>query len=157
MIKVSSREQLIDIIQERINKYGNNCDLNDLDISLVTHLNYLFYLFPEFNGNISNWNTSNVFDFSFMFYKCKFNQDISNWKFNNVIYMNNMFEDSKFNKDISNWKFSKTLRTIQEIFLNSEFDQDISNWILPNFCNTFRMLKTKKIIEALKYKNIKIY
>ena len=43
MTKVSSREQLIDIIQERINKYGNNCDLNDLDISLVTHLNYLFY------------------------------------------------------------------------------------------------------------------
>lgn len=128
-----------------------------MDISLVTHLNYLFYLFPEFNGNISNWNTSNVIDFSFMFYQCKFNQDISNWKFDNVIYMNNMFEDSKFNQDISNWKFSKGLRTTQEMFLNSEFDQDISNWILPNFCDTLGMLKTKKIIEALRYKKIKIY
>lgn len=157
MIKVSSREQLIDIIKKRINKYGNNCDLNDLDISLVTHLNYLFYLFPEFNGNISNWNTSNVIDFSFMFYKCKFNQNISNWKFDNVIYMNNMFEDSKFNQDISNWKFSKGLRTTQEMFLNSEFDQDISNWILPNFCDTRRILNTKKIIEILRYKNIKMY
>lgn len=157
MIKVSSREQLIDIIQERINKYGNNCDLNDLDISLVTCLNYLFYLFPEFNGNISNWNTSNVIDFSFMFYQCKFNQDISNWKFDNVIYMNNMFEDSKFNQDISNWKFSKGLRTTQEMFLNSEFDQDISNWILPDSCNTRRILNTKKIIETLRYKNIKMY
>ena len=133
MIKVSSREQLIDIIQERINKYGNNCDLNDLDISLVTHLNYLFYLFPEFNGNISNWNTSNIIDFSFMFYKCKFNQDISNWK------------------------FSKKLTTTQEMFLNSEFNQDISNWILPESCYKLGMLKTKKIIETLRYKNIKIY
>ena len=133
MIKVSSREQLIDIIQERINKYGNNCDLNDLDISLVTHLNYLFYLFPEFNGNISNWDTSNITDFSFMFYKCKFNQDISNWK------------------------FSKKLATTQEMFLNSEFDQDISNWILPDFCYKLGMLKTKKIIETLRCKNIKIY
>lgn len=133
MIKVSSREQLIDIIQERINKYGNNCDLNDLDISLVTYLNYLFYLFPEFNGNISNWNTSNVIDFSFMFYKCKFNQDISNWK------------------------FPETLGTTKEMFLNSEFDQNISNWILPEFCYKLGMLKTKKIIEALRYKNIKIY
>ena len=157
MIKVSSREQLIDIIQERIDKYGNDCDLNDLDISLVTHLNYLFYLFPEFNGNISNWNTSNVLDFSFMFYKCKFNQDISNWKFNKAIYMNNMFEDSKFNQDISNWKFSKKLATTQEMFLNSEFDQDISNWILPEFCYKLGMLKTKKIIETLRCKNIKIY
>ena len=157
MIKVSSREQLIDIIQERINKYGNNCDLNDLDISLVTHLNYLFYLFPEFNGNISNWDTSNITDFSFMFYKCKFNQDISNWKFNKAIFMNNMFEDSKFNQDISNWKFSKKLASTQEMFLNSEFDQDISNWILPDFCYKLGMLKTKKIIETLKYKNIKIY
>ena len=133
MIKVSSREQLIDIIQERINKYGNNCDLNDLDISLVTHLNYLFYLFPEFNGNISNWNTSNIIDFSFMFYKCKFNQDISNWK------------------------FSKKLATTYEMFLNSEFDQDISNWILPDCCCKLGMLKTKKIIETLRCKNIKIY
>ena len=132
-MKVSSREQLIDIIQERINKYGNNCDLNDLDISLVTHLNYLFYLFPEFNGNISNWNTSNVLDFSFMFYKCKFNQDISNWK------------------------FSKKLASTQEMFLNSEFDQDISHWILPEYCYKLGMLKTKKIIETLRCKNIKIY
>ena len=157
MIKVSSREQLIDIIQERINKYGNNCDLNDLDISLVTHLNYLFYLFPEFNGNISNWNTSNIIDFSFMFYKCKFNQDISNWKFNKAIFMNNMFEDSEFNQDISNWKFSKKLASTQEMFLNSEFDQDISNWTLPESCYKLGMLKTKKIIETLRYKNIKIY
>lgn len=157
MIKVSSREQLIDIIQERINKYGNNCDLNDLDISLVTNLCYLFYLFPEFNGNISNWDTSNVLDFSFMFYKCKFNQDISNWKFDKALYMNNMFEDSKFNQDISNWKFPEKLGTTQEMFLNSEFDQNISNWILPEFCYKLGMLKTKKIIEALRYKNIKIY
>ena len=133
MIKVSSREQLRDIIQERIDKYGNDCDLNDLDISLVTDLSYLFYLFPEFNGNISNWNTSNVLNFSFMFYKCKFNQDISNWK------------------------FSKKLATTQEMFLNSEFDQDISNWILPEFCYKLGMLKTKKIIETLRCKNIKIY
>jgi len=31
----------------------------------------------KFNGDISNWNVSNVTDMNYMFYKSKFNGDIS--------------------------------------------------------------------------------
>ena len=37
-----------------------------------------------FNGDISQWNVSNVTDMSSMFYKSAFNGDISNWDVSNV-------------------------------------------------------------------------
>ena len=39
----------------------------------------------DFNGDISQWDVSNVTDMSFMFSSCKsFNQDISKWNVSNV-------------------------------------------------------------------------
>ena len=37
-----------------------------------------------FNGNISEWDVSNVTDVSYMFFNSSFNQDISNWDVSNV-------------------------------------------------------------------------
>ena len=51
--------ELKSIIEERISKEGPNCDLNDIDVSLVTNMSYLFYG-SKFNGDISKWNVSNV-------------------------------------------------------------------------------------------------
>ena len=46
----------------------------------------------NFNGDISNWDVSNVTNMRFMFYECKsFNKDISNWDASNVIDMSGMF------------------------------------------------------------------
>ena len=42
-----------------------------------------------------------------MFYGSKFNGDISNWDVSNVKNMCLMFRNSKFNQDISNWKINK--------------------------------------------------
>jgi surface protein len=41
-----------------------------------------------------------------MFHFSKFNGDISNWNVSNVESMRGMFEHSKFNRDISNWDVS---------------------------------------------------
>ena len=38
----------------------------------------------KFNGDISEWDTSNVTDMSFMFYYSLFNGDISKWDFSNL-------------------------------------------------------------------------
>ena len=73
-----SKDELSDIIKDRVSEEGPNCDLNDIDTSLITDMTGLFYD-SEFNGDISEWNVSNVVNMSRMFEDSKFNKDISNW------------------------------------------------------------------------------
>ena len=51
----------------------------------------------KFNGDISQWDVSNVKDMIYMFDESKFNGDISKWNVSNVEDMECMFSDSKFN------------------------------------------------------------
>ena len=74
----AGKKELEDIIEERIVKEGYNCDLNDIDVSLITDMDGLFYDSP-FNGDISNWNVSRVKYMPYLFYKSEFNGDISKW------------------------------------------------------------------------------
>ena len=74
-----TREELQDIILQRIKDEGKEVDLNDIDVSKITDMSNLFEDL-DFNGDISNWDVSNVTNMSSMFYHCKaFNQNISNW------------------------------------------------------------------------------
>ena len=90
-----TKKELEKIIEERISKEGTNCDLNDIDISLIMDMSYLFYgsKLSEFNGNISEWDVSNVKDMRGMFAYSNFNQDISNWKINKYCTTNSMFRE----------------------------------------------------------------
>ena len=97
-----TKEELKDIIKQRIKQEGNEVDLNDIDVSKVTDMSKLFE-YIDFNGDISKWNVSNVTDMSYMFEDSNFNRDISNWNVSNVKDMSYMFEGSNFNRDISNW------------------------------------------------------
>ena len=103
-----TKEELRDIIEKRIKQEGNEVDLNDIDVSKITNMSYLFED-TNFNGDISDWDVSNVKDMCSMFWGCEsFNQDISNWDVSNVKNMRNMFWDChSFNQDISNWDVSK--------------------------------------------------
>ena len=74
-------KELEQIVEDRIKKEGPNCDLNDIDTSLIKDMSYLFFK-SEFNGNISRWDVSNVESMASMFAYSGFNQDISNWKIN---------------------------------------------------------------------------
>ena len=79
-----SKEELQDIILQRIKDEGSEVDLNDIDVSNITNMSNLFKR-TNFNGNISNWDVSNVTNMQCMFLGCKnFNQDISNWDVSNV-------------------------------------------------------------------------
>jgi len=98
-------DELEELVDKLIRERGMNADLNDIDVSAITDMSYLFYN-SEFNGDISKWNVSNVAKMYSMFYMSKFNGDISEWNVSNVDDMANMFEASKFDKDISAWNVS---------------------------------------------------
>ena len=93
-----SKNELKEIIKERINKEGPNCDLNDIDVSSITDMSYLFHR-SDFNGDISNWNVSNVKNTKWMFSYSKFNQDISNWKINVNCNTKRMFDNCSIKKE----------------------------------------------------------
>jgi surface protein len=64
----------------------------------------------EFNGDISQWNTSNVRYMDWMFQKSKFTGDISGWDVRNTDHMYKMFDESKFTGDIGRWRVNKVMR-----------------------------------------------
>ena len=82
-------------------------DLTGWDVSNITSLEGAFLFCPNFNANVSNWDTSNVSDnddFLNLFRGTKFNGDISNWNVTNVINMSEFARlTSTFVSDISNW------------------------------------------------------
>lgn len=79
-----------------------NGDISQWDVSNVRNMRCMFE-FSIFTGNIYNWDVSNVTDMSCMFYDADFNGNISRWDVSSVITMNEMFAYSRFNSDISGW------------------------------------------------------
>ena len=71
MIVVESNRELRELIIQRIKEQGLSCDLNDIDVSRVVDMSYLFYNLP-FNGDISKWDVSKVKDMHFMFANSEF-------------------------------------------------------------------------------------
>ena len=106
-----TKDELKKIINDRISKEGNDCDLNDIDTSLITDMSGLFML-SNFNGDISKWNVSKVEDMSCMFADSKFNGDISKWDVSNVATISSMFYGANFNQDISKWNINKNCYVI---------------------------------------------
>ncbi len=107
-------------------------DLSKLDISKITNMDNIFS-YSKFNGDISNWDTSNVtsmiLTFKNAFY---FNSDISKWDVSNVINMSHIFSSAiSFNQPLNNWNVSK-VTNMNGIFSNSNFNQDIGNWDVSN-------------------------
>ena len=88
-----TKDELKRIINERIKEEGNEVDLNDIDVSQIKDMSYLFDE-TDFNGDISNWDVSNVTNMSNMFFECEtFNQDISSWDVSNVKSIIDIFYD----------------------------------------------------------------
>ena len=113
-----TKEELKDIIIKRIKTEGNEVDLNDIDVSKITDMSDLFEG-TNFNGDISEWDVSNVTSMYAMFWECKsFNQDISGWDVSNVTNMYSMFKMCKsFCQDISSWDVSNVKDSLH-IFKN---------------------------------------
>jgi len=101
---VATNDTIKRIVINELKRLGKDADLNHINTSQVTNMFGLFWG-THFEGDISQWDVSNVKDMSYMFYGCtKFNSDISKWDVSSVEDMNGMFYYcSKFNQDLSNW------------------------------------------------------
>ena len=128
--KVVARDKnhLRQLIMNRIEKRGPDCDLNDIDVRRITDMSYLFYgLTSYFNGDISQWDVSNVKDMRCMFNGSDFNGDISQWDVSNVEDMAYMFKGSDFNGDISQWDVSN-VTDMTRMFDNSPLKGKEPSW-----------------------------
>lgn len=104
--KPKDLKELTQIIKDAVAD-DNEADLNFIDTSLITSMNSLFEDI-DFDGDISNWDVSNVKDMDYMFYTSNFtgknSPGINKWNVSSVKTMDSMFEQSKFEQDISGWE-----------------------------------------------------
>ena len=132
-----TKKELKDIISQRIKDEGNEVDLNDIDTSKITDMSSLFDG-TNFNGDISQWDVSNVKNMSYMFAVCRqFNKDLSNWDVSNVTLMPYMFyKCESFDQDISNWDVSNVTNMACMFAHCASFNQDISSWDVSKVTDT---------------------
>jgi surface protein len=110
-----------------------NGDVSNWDTSNVRDMSYMFSETQNFNGDISRWNTSNVTTMRSMFAgdweeSTEFNGDISEWDTSNVTNMISMFAYSEFNQDIGKWDTSKVTAMAAMFYVARNFNQDIGSW-----------------------------
>jgi len=103
-----TKKELRKILEERLSK-DKDADLNDIDVSLVEDMSYLFYRLDPHKIDISQWDVSNVKNMEGMFYNCnEFNSDLSQWDVSSVTNIGYMFYNCKnFNSDLSQWDVYK--------------------------------------------------
>ena len=137
----TTKDELINIIYIMMTYYGDDCDLNTIDVSKIQDFSELFSghgKIWKFNGDISRWNVSNATNMYGMFVSSPFNGDISRWNVSKVKNMSCMFMFANFNRNLSKWDVSKTL-TMESMFMNSNFNQNISDWNVSNVTNMENM------------------
>ena len=96
---------LIKIVDQLIKERGNDANLNDIDTSEITDMDGIFEG-SNFNGDISEWDVSNVKDMMCMFYASEFtaeNGDIYEWDVSNVKNMFSMFTGTPLEKNPPEW------------------------------------------------------
>ena len=125
-----NKKELQELVDNLIDKRGNKADLNDIDTSEITDMSLLFNGWKKFNGDISEWDVSNVKDMQWMFRDSKFtgkNGDISRWDVSNVENISCMFFASKFNGDISKWDVSN-VKTMNNVFAVCPLEKNPPKW-----------------------------
>jgi surface protein len=118
-----------------------NGDLSNWDVSNVTDFSAMFLKAEAFNSDLSGWDVSNALNFSSMFHGATlFNANIGGWDVSNATNLSAMFAyASSFNIDISGWDVSNVI-DMSSMFAGAEnFNQDISSWDVSNATNLSAM------------------
>ena len=130
------------------------CTATDAPTISTTNLTNYFHSCINFNGQIQNWNVSNVTDFAQMFRQCNnFNGAIGNWNVSNAVNMGAMFRGaSAFNQNIGNWNVSNVTSFIDFMlgktpatFSTTNLDAIYNGWssrpVKPNVSISFGTAK----------------
>lgn len=150
---IASDKSFTKLLRKEIHRLGPNANLNHIDTSKITKMTRIFYGDDEFDGDISEWDTSSVVDMSYAFGLSVFNGDISNWNTANVIHMDGTFANSKFKGDISQWN-TKNVLYMNGLFCNAEFNGDISQWDFSNVVDANGMFEQN--LKRSSFSNIDI-
>ena len=122
-----------------------NGDISNWNVSNITNMAYMFSNCKNFNQDLSNWNVSHVTNMAYMFCDCSYftGGDISGWNVSNVTNMEYMFESCSFffNQDLSNWNVSNVTNMKHTFAYCRKFNQDLSNWIVSKVTNMEGMLR----------------
>jgi surface protein len=95
------------------------------NLSLCTSLFRMFRLTNEANPDVTNWDVSNIENFSQIFLQAfNANPDVSNWDVSSVTNMSGMFRDAgSANPDVSNWDVS-SVTDMGGMFLDSNLSEE---------------------------------
>jgi surface protein len=126
--------------------YGcKNLQITATDEPNFSRVNSLYQMFRDvsLNGEIENWDVSNITDMGRMFYDAvSFNKDISKWDVSNVTNMSGMFAGAtSFNIDISDWNVSKVAYMNAMFSGASSFNQNLNSWDVSNVSNMYAMFR----------------
>lgn len=107
-----------------------NGDVSNWDTSKVTNMHGLFYQNAQFNQPLNNWNVSNVTDMQLMFgWAEAFNQPLDKWDTSKVTDMTSMFYMAgSFNQPVNDWNTS-SVTSMWGIFSSANaFNQPLGKW-----------------------------
>jgi surface protein len=109
----------------------------DAPLITSTQLSNCFRNCSNFNGEIGNWNVSNVNSIGFIFFGAtSFNKDITLWNTSNITSMIASFQNADtFNQPIGSWDTSNVTDMSFMFRFIDNFDQDISNWDINQVSN----------------------
>ena len=131
VIKANDKDHLKDLIWIGQKLLGTDGNFNWIDTSEITDMSELFKG-SDFNGDISQWDVSNVTSMYQMFMRCHyFNKPLNDWDVSNVRDMSGMFDRAtEFNQPLNNWKLQDAVVTVDMFHSAYNFKQDLSSWDL---------------------------
>lgn len=105
----------------------NTDSMSGWDMQYATSIRQMFWgtggMDRAFNGDITNWNVSNVTAFDFLFggdqfsANASFNRDIGGWNTSSALNMNRMFRyATSFDQDLSGWDINQVTNLLD--FMN---------------------------------------
>ena len=125
------------------NSNFNQGNINNWDISNVNFLGAMFENATLFNQDLNSWDTSGVTGTRNMFFNAAaFNGNISSWNVSNVTNMEGMFRFAiAFNQYIGGWDVSNINNsTMNQMFDGCiVFNQNLSSWNVSNVTRMFSM------------------
>lgn len=133
--------KVVDLSQMFSGATNFNGEIGNWETSNVGNMGNMFYQAKAFDKYIGDWDVSRVFDMHSMFrYAESFDQDIGDWDVSNVRRMNGMFGGAKsFNQDIGEWDVSKVY-DMRYMFEGAEnFNQDIGDWDVSSATDMYGM------------------
>jgi surface protein len=125
-----------------------NGDISNWDMSNVKYMDFMFYGASQFNSDISNWNTSSAKTMRGMFQNAQsFNQSLDTWDVGGVQDFSGMFAYTNLNEPIASWNTSSALDMSAMFKNNSSFDQAIGDWDVSNVRNFAMMFDSASVFN----------